>query len=121
MRLSERIYRILLNAYPARYLREYEGPMAQLFADQLREANTPGKLARLWLRTAIDLVRTVPVRYIERRRRHGIFSLFNKPARRSIFFARYTAEALEHAEITALPVDLHRDGVARSAGFGAGQ
>ena len=101
MRLSERIYRFLLKAYPARYLREYEGPMAQLFCDQLREANTGVKLARLWFRTAVDLLRTVPVHYFERKRAHGVFGLFNKPARRCIFFARYTAEGREHAEITA--------------------
>ena len=104
MRLSEQIYRILLKAYPARYLREYEAPMAQLFSDQLRDANTPAKLARLWLRTSVDLIRTVPLRYFEPRRRPSPFEWWNESARRCLFFARYTAEGSGHAEIT--PQDL---------------
>jgi hypothetical protein len=104
MRLSERIYRILLKAYPERFLLEYEAPMKQLFLDQLRDANAPAKLGRLWLRTSVDLIRTVPVRYFEPRRHPALFQRWNESARRSLFFARYTAEGSGHAEIT--PQDL---------------
>ena len=60
MRLSERIYQILLKAYPARYLRRYREPMVQLFSDQLRRASGAGSFVSLWLRTLADLLRTVP-------------------------------------------------------------
>ena len=103
MRLSERIYRILLKAYPKRFRERYEAPMSQLFADQLREANTLVRIVRLWLRTAFDLVRTVPVHYFERKPA-GIFSRYNRQARLCIFFARYAAEGFGHPEIT--PEDL---------------
>jgi hypothetical protein len=58
MRLSQRIYRLLLKAYPGRYLRRYGEPMAQLFSDQLRDANSSGGLVRLWSRTLADVLRT---------------------------------------------------------------
>ena len=100
MRLSERIYQLLLKAYPARYLRRYEEPMAQLFSDQLRDANGSRGLVRLWSRTLADLLRTVPMQYFERLRPHGVFSVYNRAARRSIFFARYTAAGFGHDYIT---------------------
>jgi hypothetical protein len=100
MRLSERIYRFLLKAYPPRYLRRYEEPMAQLFSDQLRDATSSRGLVRLWSRTLGDLLRTVPMQYFERLRPHGVFSLYNRAARRSIFFARYTAAGFGHDYIT---------------------
>src|SRR5579859_2210678 len=100
MRISQRIYRLLLKAYPDGYRRQYEAPMAQLFSDQLRAANTPIELIRLWLRTSVDLLRTLPVRHLEPHPRHGPFSRFNKSARRSFFFARYAAKGSGHAEIT---------------------
>lgn len=101
MKLSERIYRTLLKAYPARYLRRYGEPMAQLFSDQLQSANGAGQLVSLWLRTLADILRTAPARHLERLLRQGGFSLYNGAAKRSIFFARYTATCLGHASITA--------------------
>lgn len=101
MRFSERIYLILLKAYPTRYLRRYEEPMAQLFSDQLQRASGAGQLISLWLRTLADLVRSAPARHLERLLRQGRFSLYNDAARRSIFFARYTATCLGHTSITA--------------------
>ena len=101
MRFSERIYLILLKAYPTRYLRRYEEPMAQLFSDQLQRASGAGQLINLWFRTLADLVRSAPARHLERLLRHGRFSLYNDAARRSIFFARYTATGLGHTSITA--------------------
>ena len=98
MRLSERIYRILLKGYPRRYRERYEEPMAQLFADQLRAADSARRLVRLWLRTSADIVRTLPAQYFKRHR--GVFSSYNRSARRSIFFARYESLLFGHAEIT---------------------
>lgn len=101
MKVSERIYRILLKAYPARYRRTYEEQMAQLFGDQLRCTGGAGALLALWLRTLADLLRTLPARHLERLHRTTGFGGYNQSARRSVFFARYTSAWLGHESITA--------------------
>ncbi len=55
--VSQRIYRILLRAYPRAHRREYGGAMAQLFRDQCHDAwNAAGYwgLSKLWLRVVPD-------------------------------------------------------------------
>lgn len=54
------LYRALLLLYPRRFRQGYAGPMAQLFADCVRDQGS-----RVWLRTLPDLVRTVPKQRIE--------------------------------------------------------
>ena len=96
MTRSERIYRFLLKAYPKRYLERYEEPMAQLFSDQLHTTVGGARsLVLLWLRTLVDLLTTIPARYFDRPQ--GL----SQPAMRAVFFARYTAAGLGHADITA--------------------
>ncbi len=109
MGVSERIYRMLLKVYPERYRRQYEAPMAQLFADQLRAANTWRKFCSLWLRTLLDLCRTAPARYAETAR-HSLYGLENAqgfsrvpwslPVKKSIFFARCEASSFDRKAIT---------------------
>ena len=109
MRFSERIYRLLLKAYPKRYRSRYEEPMAQLFADQLQAADTAWKLTRLWLRTAADIFRTLPVRHMESQP-HIALGIGNvsgfrnvvwtSSARRSVFFACYEARSFGRGAIT---------------------
>ena len=55
-----RLYRALLVLYPRAFRREFGEPMAQLFGDQLRDSGR-----RAWLRTAPDLIFTVPRLRIE--------------------------------------------------------
>jgi transcription antitermination factor NusG len=61
--LSQRIYRVLLLAYPGRFRRAYGADMAQVFGDCCRHAlwchGLPG-LLRLWMDTLLDLLATVP-------------------------------------------------------------
>lgn len=55
------LYRRLLALYPTAFRAEYGDEMAQLFADQLRDARQAGgavPLARLWAGTVADLVAT---------------------------------------------------------------
>jgi hypothetical protein len=54
---SERLYGALLHAYPTRFRSRYGSEMAQLFADQLRDARggAAGGVAATWLRTLVDL------------------------------------------------------------------
>ncbi|HET7721830.1 MAG TPA: hypothetical protein VFK43_17810 [Acidimicrobiales bacterium] len=54
------LYRALLVLYPRSFREGYADPMAQLFADRVRDVG-----AKAWLRTLPDLVRTVPVERIE--------------------------------------------------------
>lgn len=91
--ISERVYRLLLHAYPAEYRTAYGERMAQAFRDQLRDAGTGMQLIRLWLRTVPDWARTVCARHGERLRA-------GDTAGTAVLFARYEAEAFGHAEIT---------------------
>lgn len=100
MSLSERVYRLLLMAYPSKYRREFAEPMAQHFRDQLRAASAENRLAGFWFRTLTDLIRTVPLRHLERfAPRHGN-SQFTDDARQAIFFARSEASSFARPEIS---------------------
>jgi hypothetical protein len=71
MTTHERIYRRLLSVYPASFRARYAEPMAQLFADQLRDAHDAGAPAgslRLWLRTVGDLSTSALSQHLERDR-----------------------------------------------------
>lgn len=61
---SERVYRVLLLAYPKQYRREYGPQMEQAFRDLRREALCRGGgigLARLWVRVGLDLASSAVV------------------------------------------------------------
>ncbi len=58
---SERLYRALLTAYPKQFRRAYGREMAQVFRCMCREEVASGGsrgLARLWVRTLLDLLAT---------------------------------------------------------------
>jgi putative ABC transport system permease protein len=56
----KRIYRALLNLYPARFREEYAGPMERQFLDEYRDARGwPGRLW-LWARALSDLAVSIP-------------------------------------------------------------
>ena len=59
--LSQRIYRVLLMAYPEEFRREYGPQMEQAFRDLCREAPLKGEKAgfvQLWVRALLDLGKT---------------------------------------------------------------
>ncbi len=67
----ERVYRFLLRAYPADFRRSYAEPMAQLFADQLRDtrgAAAPAGTLRLWINTVLDISTSAASQHLERDR-----------------------------------------------------
>ena len=67
-KLSCRIYRLLLAAYPADFRREYGDSMLQVFRDSYRDASVrQAKLARFdfWLAILRDLVVTASRQHIE--------------------------------------------------------
>lgn len=64
--VSERVYRALLLAYPKGFRSKYGAQMAQVFRDMWREELERGGkvgLARLWVRTVVDLAATA---FVER-------------------------------------------------------
>jgi hypothetical protein len=66
--LANRIYKLLLFAYPAEFRREYGEPMAQLFRDEtratLRNSGAAG-LVRFLLFTLVDLSKTILIEHLE--------------------------------------------------------
>lgn len=54
MSRSERVYRALLRAYPSSTRAAYGDDMAQLFADQLRDAPNDAERAAVWTRAIVD-------------------------------------------------------------------
>jgi hypothetical protein len=63
-RVSERVYRALLVAYPREFRREYGSQMRQVFRDLCREEVRNGQkrsLLRLWILTVLDLGRSALV------------------------------------------------------------
>ncbi len=58
--LSDRIYRLLLMAYPAQHRREYGDPMTQLFRDRLIHDGGGFRSLAVWAHTIVDLMRTAP-------------------------------------------------------------
>ena len=70
-RVSERVYRALLAAYPRGFRDAYGQQMEQTFRDQGREERRRGGvigLVRFWARTAVDLGSTAAVERIDERR-----------------------------------------------------
>jgi hypothetical protein len=63
MTFSQRIFQIMLVAYPPEFRREYGPLMVQVFRDCYRaERQTESRfgVGRLWVHTFIDLIRTAP-------------------------------------------------------------
>jgi hypothetical protein len=72
LRVSERLYRVLLVVYPEEFRNEYGAQLEQTFGDLCREKVERGGfagLARLWVRTLLDLASTAAVQRIHERRR----------------------------------------------------
>lgn len=58
---AARLYRSFLRLYPRRFREEYGEALVALFEDQCRDESP----ARVYARTALDLIVTVPVRHLE--------------------------------------------------------
>jgi hypothetical protein len=61
---AQKIFRLLLLAYPSEFRREYGPHMTQVFRDCYRaEEREPG---RFWVATVLDLIRAAPREHLER-------------------------------------------------------
>jgi putative ABC transport system permease protein len=56
-----KLYRLLLNLYPARFREEYGGPLEQQFLHEYREAQMTGGRFKLWLTALRDLAWSIPI------------------------------------------------------------
>ncbi|MGH9646581.1 MAG: ABC transporter permease, partial [Bryobacteraceae bacterium] len=56
----DRIYRLLLKLYPARFREEYESPLRRQFLDDYREARGAGRRIIFWFRMLVDLAVSIP-------------------------------------------------------------
>jgi hypothetical protein len=99
MTFSQKVYDLLLRAYPSHYQVRYAEPMRQLFRDQLREKRRFLAFAAFWIRTLADWVVSVRAQYRERVARPG-HHMYLAPARRCIFFAREEASSFSKCEIS---------------------
>ncbi len=99
MRLSEKLYRLLLRAYPRHYRERYARPMKQLFRDQLRDAGTLNKFSALWARTLADWATTVVTRHFEPPAPAAGFPIPSEPWKRCIYFACEEARAYSQPKI----------------------
>jgi hypothetical protein len=100
MSFSEKIYRVLVRAYPRDYRSRYAEPMEQLFRDRLRQVHSFTDFVALWRRMLADWAVSVPAHYWERVGAHIHSSPLADPARRCLFFARSEASSFSRREIT---------------------
>lgn len=100
MSLSEKIYHILLRAYPRHYRSVYAEPMEQLFRDRLREVHSVAGVAALWMRTLADWAVSVPTQYWEGPTPHSHLDFASLDSgRQCMFFARHEASSFSRDEI----------------------
>lgn len=100
MSFSEKVYRILLLAYPSHYRSIYAEPMQQLFRDRLREVHSISALSTLWARTVADWAVSVPKQYWEGATPHPHLDFASLDSgRRCMFFARHEASSFSRDEI----------------------
>ena len=85
--LSERVYRILLQAYPKEHRREYEESMVQLFRDRMRRDGGGLGTLVVWMHMLFDLVRSASRERMEIARRWAI----RKNVLRALLLRDYTA------------------------------
>lgn len=100
MSLSEKIYRLILSAYPRCYRDQYAQPMEQLFRDQLRDARTFTRRSALWTRTLIDWSKTVITRHFEPPVPPMAHPIPTDPFKRCLYFAIGETRAYGQSEIT---------------------
>jgi putative ABC transport system permease protein len=83
MRLSLRVYRLLLKLYPASFREDYHAPLQQQFREELGEVTGRRALARLWARTLWDFALSMPVqlaREVGQDSRHALRLWRQRPA-----------------------------------------
>ena len=96
MRLSLRVYRLLLKLYPASFREDYQAPLQQQFREELGEAAGPRALARFWARTLRDFALSMPVqlaREVGQDSRHA-FRLWRQRPAHALFAVAVLAIAI---------------------------
>src|SRR5579884_1476828 len=60
MRMSLKLYRLLLKLYPASFRENYEGPLERDFQDEYAQTTGAAAIVGLWMRTALDVAASAP-------------------------------------------------------------
>ncbi len=71
---GRKIYRWLLQLYPARFREEYQGPMERQFLDEYGETQGAGRIL-FWMHALADLALSIPVELARELRRDAVFAL----------------------------------------------
>lgn len=79
MALAVSVYRLLIRAYPLRFSDQYSEEMVRLFSDQLKAAELEGRVARLWIQTISDWLRSVRAEHASELRRRWSDQRFTRP------------------------------------------
>lgn len=74
MKISYRIYGLLLFAYPPEFRRRFGDEMLQVFRDCCRDEARMRTLAGFWLRTLLDLILTAAKERTDRSGREGVMN-----------------------------------------------
>lgn len=93
-----RLYSLLLRAYPFRLRNDRGAEMLQLFLDQFADARERGETGRFYLRVLSDWLRTVPIEHYFEYRRRGAGNRSLTPVRhllrRGLVFAPNPSAAI---------------------------
>ena len=100
---TNRWFRRLLRLLPADFQADYARDMERTFAAQHRDATgAPGGLARLWLETIADLVRTAPAQHVDQLRQDVSYATRNLRRRPAASLAAVATLAIGIGSATAI-------------------
>lgn len=108
---AERLYALLLRAYPARFRERFGAEMRQHFRDRRRDAAERGEsAARFWLELAADSVRALPVEHlaalVERRRAAAAHDPVPPSLERAMVFRKLAGAVLVVIALIHIGIDV---------------
>jgi putative ABC transport system permease protein len=89
-----RIYRLLLKLYPARFREEYSGPLERQFRDDYRDLTTRRQRFWFWTRALADLGYSIPAEMFRELRQDAAYALRVYRERRLVTLLAMSALAL---------------------------
>ena len=108
---AERLYALLLRAYPAGFRERFGAEMRQHFRDRRRDAAERGEgAARFWLELAADFVRALPAQHLaalaERRRAAAVPTPGTPSLERAMIFRKLVGAVLVAVALVHVGIDV---------------
>jgi putative ABC transport system permease protein len=97
-----RIYRLLLKLYPARFREEYSEPLERQFRDDYRDLTTSRQRLWLWIRAVADLGYSIPLEMCRELRQDAGYALRVYRRRRLVTLLAVSALALSIGAATGV-------------------